>query len=490
MFVLGAALLTRLMLRSFGIPSIISLLAFGLLAGPSGIGLVHLDLVDSSTRALLSLAVVIVLFEATLRIDVRNVPRRTIAILAVVGTALVMWLIPALCRAYHFTPVVSEMAGAICIVTGPTVIGPLMKRLRPRTGLAHVLETEGIVLDAIGVIVAAAVFATFTSRSTGPLDTGWLLVERVLAGIVVGAVWGTLGRLSSAWINRTSSDISKLYLLLLGFGAYGSAEWLAHESGLVAVVVCGLLLDFKALAHERVLRAFKEDLSMLALSTVFILLASQIDITTLTPMLAPASGIVGALIAIRFATTFLATIRGPFHWHERLFLAAVFPRGIVAVSLATYYATQLPAWGLRGGDVLLSVLFVVVVITIALSTACSVVLARAFGLTMPSLIIAGISPASMTTARRYLESGHMPFLIDTSDEAVAFARTQDLEAERVSDPRRLASLIRARKAEFVVVDSRERWRALGLRVKGVPIFDNSSPEVRRIVDGVAVPEPV
>lgn len=456
-FVLSSALAARVLLRRLGLPSIITLLACGLLAGPSGIGLMRLDLTQPGTRALLSLAVVVVLFEATLRIDLRNIPKLRLALLAIVGPILTLLAIPPIAHAYHFSPLIARMIAAICVVTGPTVTGPLLARLRLRKPLSHLLETEGLVLDAIGVIIAAATFASFTSRPGSPLEVTWQAAARIATGAVVGIAFGLAGRKTMLLATRSSSDVIKIYLLLLGFGAYAAAEWLAHETGLVAVVACGLMLDFKASPHERLLRVFKEDLSMLALSTVFVLLASQIDVRSLGGLVAPAAVITGALILCRIVSVAAATARGPLGWRERILMVTMFPRGIVAVSLATYYATQLPAWGLHGANILAGVLFLIIMMTIVVSTTAAIATTRAFGLQMPSLIVAGISAETIEAARHFVEGGHLALLIDTDEKRVALARANGLEAELVSNANGITGLVRERNARCVIVEPGDEW---------------------------------
>lgn len=461
-FVLIAALVSRVVLRRFGIPSIVTLLAFGLAAGPSGFGLIELDITAPGTRALLQLAVVVVLFEATLRMDLRGIPKRTIAILVTLGAAITLFVLPQVGRAYHLSALLCSMIAALCVVTGPTVIGPLMARLRPRASVSHLMESEGLVLDALGVIVAAAAFAAFTSRYVGPLGEIWRVTERLGAGVVVGVLWGVVGRVVLGWSARWSSDISKMSALFLGFAAYASAEWAAHESGLVAVVVCGLLLDFRTSPHERMLRTFNQDLSMLALSTVFVLLASQINVQQLGPLLQPAAAIVLALVVVRVIAVVAATLRSPYTIAERTLMMSIFPRGIVAISLATYYATQIPAWGLHGGRVLAGLIFLIVVLTIALSTPLSMFVAHRFRLQMPSVVIAGITPATLDAAQRYTQSGHLPFLVDADEGAVALARSHDLEAisiDGTNAPEAVVALLKERQAKFLVVDDVELWTA-------------------------------
>jgi NhaP-type Na+/H+ or K+/H+ antiporter len=402
--------------------------------------------------------VVLVLFEATLRIDLSGISKTTVALMTVLGAILTLVILPMVARAYGLSHLLASMIAAICIVTGPTVIGPLMARLRPRLYVSRLLESEGLVLDALGVIIAAAVFATYTSRPGPPLDAAWQVTHRIGAGIIIGAAWGLFGRRISALASRVSSDVTKVGVLLLGFGAYATAEWLSHESGLVAVVVAGLMLDFRMLPHERPLRAFKEDLSMLALSTVFVLLASQIEVQRLGPLVAPAVALGCALIAIRIATVGFATIGSALTVSERLLTASVFPRGIVAISLATYYATQIPAWGLHGGTRLAGILFLVVVFTIFVSTPISILLANRLRLQLPAVVFAGITSSTLETARRYKDAGHVPFLIDADERAVALARSHDLEAAMVDEEHDLAAIVRERRAKIVIVEP-ENWKA-------------------------------
>ncbi|MDE2480743.1 MAG: cation:proton antiporter [bacterium] len=485
-FVLAAAIVARTLSRRVGIPSIVTLLGFGLLAGPSGIGLLHLDLMSPGPRALLSLAVVIVLFEVTLRVDLRHTPKVTIGLLAALGAGLVLLIVPIVARSFAYPPLVASLVAAICVVTGPTVIGPLMARLRPRAALAHLLETEGLLLDAIGVIIAAVTFASFTTRPTGPIDAAWHAVLRVAFGVAIGIGCGFAGRYLMRAMVRASSDIVKLVVLLLGIGTYALAELVSHESGLSAVVACGLLVDLKSLPHERLLRSFKEDLSMLALSTVFVLMASQIRVQLLGPQLLPALGIVATLVGIRVVSVLISTVRTPIRWGERVLMAAVFPRGIVAVSLAIYYATQIPAWGLHGGDRLAGVMFLVIIMTIVISTVASVVASRAFRLQMPSLIIAGITPASIASAQRLRDRGHVPVLVDTDDAVVMFARSNDLDAEYVESGADLNAIARERKARAIIVEEAERWRdAIATIHARYPILRSGSDEERRFFEEYA-----
>lgn len=480
--VLVAALLARVLMRRFGIPSIVTLLACGLAAGPSGLGFLDLNLTQPATRALLSLAVVVVLFEATLRMDLTHVPKRVLAVLAIGGPAAVLAVVPALARAAGLTHVVAVMVAAVCVVTGPTVTGPLLARLRVRTSLSHLLEVEGLVLDALGVIIAAAIFTSFTSRPEGAAGTMWHTASRIGTGLLVGGAIGYLGKRTMPLAMRLPSDVSKLYALLLGFGAYALAEYLAHESGLTAVIACGLLLDLGGLPHERLVRSFKEDLSMLALSTVFVLLASQIRLDAMRPLVGVGLALVAALIALRVLVVLLATVATPYSWRERIFMMTLFPRGIVAVSLATYYATQLPAWGIRGGTTLAGTLFLVIVFTVVLSSASAILVSRIFALQMSAVLVVGISSQTVDLARSLSRLGYLVLLADDEERRVAFGRANDLDSVLAEDAARVVELIRERNTRIVILGRAHRWPDLLAQRLPRPVTPYAICE-----DGVEVP---
>jgi NhaP-type Na+/H+ or K+/H+ antiporter len=459
-YILIAALAARILMRRFGVPSIVTLLIFGLLSGPSGVGFMNLNLTQPATRALLSLAVVVVLFEATLRMEVHHISKRVLLSLAVIGPATALWIVPIVAHAFGLTPIVGIMTAAICVVTGPTVTGPLLARLRLRSKLSHLLETEGLALDALGVIIAAAIFASFTTRPGGTEATTWHVVVRIGIGLLIGAGVGWLGRTTMPLAGRLPSDISKIYLLLLGLGTYALAEAASHESGLTAVVVCGFLVDFSKLPHERLVRSFKEDLSMLALSTVFVLLASQIRLADMRPLVAAGAAITGVLVGLRIIAVLIATVKSGYSWRERVFMMTIFPRGIVAVSLATYYATQLPAWGIRGSATLAGTAFLVIIFTVALSTASAIVFARLFKLAMPAIVVLGISSGTLEIARKLLASGYVIVLADDEERRVAFGRSNDFDAELVDSEPRVRELLRAHNASILILAREHRWPAL------------------------------
>jgi len=498
-FVLAGALLARGLMRTVGLPSIITLMLWGLLAGPSGLHLMTLDLTQPALRALLSLCVVIVLFEATLRMDLSNLPKRTLMLLVSVGPALVLALVPLTGRLHGLDATVAWLVAAVCIVTGPTVTGPLLVRLRLRTSLSHVLETVGLMLDALGVVVAAATFTFLTSRGDTTLATALRSATVVGTGIAVGIVTGVVAQRLLPLVLRLPSDIVKLGVLFTGLLAYAVSEFLAHESGLAAVVACGLVLDLSRLPQQRLLRTFKEDISTLALSTVFVLLASQIKLAAMRDALQAGLWILLALLAVRVATVAVATVRSPYGWRERMMMVTMMPRGIVAVSLATYYSTQMSAWGVRGGNLLAGTLFVVVMGSVIFSGAAGAAIATLMRLRQPSVVVAGISSQSVEIAETLRDLGYVVHLVDEDERRVEFARSHDLSASVWEPHWRLRDAVREHRARLLLIGRPHVWidslraglpvrvRLLATepldRVDAVVLPDASRESVRRALEG-------
>jgi hypothetical protein len=203
-----------------------------------------------------------------------------------------------------------------------------------------------------------------------------------------------------------------------------------------------------------------------------VLLASQIEITALGPLVGVGAAITAVLVAIRIATVAIATIRSSYSLRERVFMMTVFPRGIVAVSLATYYATQLPAWDIRGGGVLAGTAFLVIIFTVLISSGASLICAKAFRLTMPSVVVIGISSRTVDLARRLAGMGYLVRLTDDEERRIAFGRAHDLECEYTESAARVYEIVAANRARIAILARPHRWPALRSQdlPKGVSAF--------------------
>lgn len=338
-------------------PAILPLLLMGFVVGRSGLNLVDADTLESGLLGFISVAIALLIFEGSLHLDRETLARAPKAVpgLLTIGAG-VTWLgCTALAWAILDMRIdVALLLGATLIVTGPTVIQPILRRVPLKQSLHAALMAEGILIDPIGVVAAVATLELVRAQldqsgSHGIIGTAWLYGEPLITGIVVGGITGLIG---SVIIKRTIAKGREHVVNIIGMGvcmiAVGVAESRAHEAGLVAAAACGVVIANARTPAANELRHFKEQISTLLVGAVFILLASRIDIDRIRDVtLAQVLFALGLILLIRPAAVFIATFRSALSVREQLFTAFLGPRGIVAASLGSIIAIELADAGRR-----------------------------------------------------------------------------------------------------------------------------------------------
>lgn len=418
------------------LPAILPLLTAGFVVGPV-LGWLRPSQVfgDAVLFPAISLAVGLVLFEGglTLRLSELHETRRVVFNLVTVG-ALVTWLGSA--AAAHWLGALSGplalLFGALVIVTGPTVIGPLLRIVRPTARVANVLKWEGIVIDVVGAMVAVLVFEALllgTAEST-PLQTALLLGRFLLVGIGSGLLVG--GALAALLKRRALPDyLINVVTLAALFGAFSLSNLITDESGLLAAVVMGILLANAEVPNIEALLSFKEDLSVLFVSMLFIVLSANLDLATLVAA-ATWRGLALVLILvllIRPAGVMLSSLGSPLLWRERVFLAGIAPRGIVAAAVSSIFAGKLASAGFAQAGTLPPLVFLMIVGTVLLASLSARPLGVRLGVADPDpqgFLILGAHPLARALARVLDEQGVPVLLADTNWSHVAAARVEGL----------------------------------------------------------------
>ena len=420
------------------LPAILPLLTAGFLVGPV-LGWLQPSKVfgDGLLYPAVSLAVGLVLFEGglTLRLAELRETRRVIAALVTVG-AVVTWLGSA-AAAYWFGVLPGSLAllfGALVIVTGPTVIGPLLRIVRPTARVANVLKWEGIIIDVVGAMVAVLVSeALLLGRAQSAPEHTAILLGRFL---LVGAASGTAAGYALAWLlkRRAMPDyLINVVALAVLFAAFAAANLVADESGLLAAVVMGVVLANLEVPNIGALLSFKQDLSVLFVSMLFVVLASNLQLATLAAELTW-RGLALLLVLVlvtRPAGVFLSALRSPLSFREKLFLSGIAPRGIVAAAVSSLFASKLTAAGFEQARSLPPLVFLMIVGTVLLAS----LSARPLGVRLrvadpdpQGFLILGADPVARTLARA-LHVQHVPVLLaDTNWSHVAAARVEGLQA--------------------------------------------------------------
>ncbi len=373
------------------VPSIVLLLLGGVLLGPEGLGLVDPHALGGGLETVISLAVAVILFEGGLGLRVdgfRRSPtviRRMLSVgvlITWVGLGSTVWLVMGWPAPLAF------LAGALVIVTGPTVISPLLRRLQVGERLHHVLYWEGVLIDPIGVFIAVLCFE-WLERGLEPGTTTSVLEPlarfggRVVGGLAVGAAGG----LATAWLlHRRWVPVAYANLFTLGaaLGIFASANAILHETGVVAVVAGGLTLALAAPAEARRVRHFKLELTELGIAVLFVLLSARLELVRFGEFALQLAVIVGAaVLVVRPLNVAVSTWGQGFSLGERTFLAWMAPRGIVAASMASLFATRLSDQGVPQAVHLETITYALIVFTVAVQGLASPWVARLLGVGAP-----------------------------------------------------------------------------------------------------------
>jgi len=422
----------------FRLPGILLLLLFGFLAGQfaNPEALIGKDLLF----AIVSLSVAVILFEGGLSLRFRELRQtgRAVFRLVTVGV-LITWLLTALAAALilGLAPPIAALLGAILTVSGPTVIVPLLHQVRPARRVGAVAKWEGIVNDPIGAVLAVLVFepllaGVFLTAGTAPLIR---LAETILVGGLLGTVAAFLLTefLKHYWIPDFLQNLAFLATVVAVFTA---SNLLQPESGLVTVTVFGIIFANQRVASIRHVIEFKENLRVLLISCLFILLASRLKLDDLTQLGLPGLVFLAVmLLVVRPVTVFLSTWGTELQFREKLFLAWLAPRGIVAASVSSVFALKLAAIGglspalAESAEQIVPATFTVIVGTVAVYGLLAGPLANWLGLaeTNPQgVLFAGASAPVRMIAATLAKEGIPVLLGDTNQRELAAARMEGL----------------------------------------------------------------
>lgn len=427
-----AAILCQWIAWRVRLPAILFLLLAGIVAGPVASWLDADQLFGELLLPFISLSVAVILFEGSLTLQFHQIRglERVVRNMVSVGV-LVSWLAITL-TARWVAGLSWELAflfGAVTLVTGPTVITPLLRTVRPVQSVAHILRWEGIVVDPIGALLAVLVFE-FIAAGGGALGhTFFTFGSVVVIGLAFGLTAGyALGEvLRRAWLPDYLESFATLTLV---FGVFAISNAFAAESGLISVTAMGIwLANRKGLVVEEIL-AFKENLSLLLISALFIILAARLDLGRLGDLGPPALLVLLSLqFIVRPLMVAVSTWRSSLSWRERALLAWIAPRGIVAAAVSALFAIRLGQFGYADADVLLSLTFFVIIGTVVLQSATAGTLARWLGVAEPEpmgFLIVGANSIARAIGKALLERKVPVLLTDINWENVSQARMAGL----------------------------------------------------------------
>ena len=439
----------------FKIPAILPLLLIGLLVGPiaaeflSEDGTKWIEPIWNGSKGLfpgdslyyfVSLAISIILFEGGLtlkRNEIKNVGP-VITKLITLGSAITFFG-GGIVAHYIFDLgwELSFLFSGLIIVTGPTVITPILRNIPLKKDISTVLKWEGILIDPIGALVAVLVFE-FISVGGGGGFTKTALIEfgKIL---LFGTTFGfTFAHALAFSINKKMIphyllNVVSLSAVLLVFVL---SEMFAHESGLLAVVVMGMVLGNGKLANLKELLYFKESLSVLLISILFILLSANINIEDLLLLYTWKTAALFMIVVfiIRPIAVFASTRNSNLKLNEKLFISWVGPRGIVAAGIASLFGSKLIKQGVEGAEYITPLVFMIVLGTVLLNATTARLFAKMVGVFLKKsdvILFVGASNSVRLIAKFLKEKGKRVILIDSNKNFIQEALNSDLEAFKV-----------------------------------------------------------
>jgi len=416
------------------LPAILFLLIAGVLLGPVS-GVLNPDqLLGDLLFPVVSLSIAIILFEGSLTLhfsevrDVSKVVRRLVT-----WGALVTWGMIALASHWliGLSAELSALFGALVVVTGPTVIVPMLRTLRATSRISNVLRWEGIIIDPIGALMAVLVYEWIISSQQGEklAHTAFLFAEIILIGTFLGglAAYCLAFVIRRHWLPHYLQAFGTLALVL---SIFTLSNHLAHESGLLAVTVMGIWLANSRNINLSEILSFKEHLTILLISGLFILLAARLNLNELITLGVPALLLLAVIqFIVRPISVALCTLGSDLNWRERTLIAWVGPRGIVAAAVSALFALRLEESGYEQANILTALTFSVIIGTVVFQSATSKWVAKRLQVTEPEprgLVIIGANRVARAIADILQKQDIPTLLIDPSWENISEARMKGL----------------------------------------------------------------
>ena len=416
------------------LPSILLLLVTGLVAGPA-LGWLDPDVVlGNLLEPVVSLAVAVILYEGsvTLRFSEIRGHGAVVRNLVTIGV-LITWLTASVSATLFlgWDPYLASLFGAIVTVSGPTVIVPLLRTIRPSEALSGILRWEGILVDPLGAILAVLVFNVIVvvNTLTSSIQVYTTLALIVAVGSIVGVIFGQLLGvvLRRYWLPDFLRNYAALAFVILAFSL---AEIIEHESGLLAVTVMGVWqANMRDLDLEDILD-FKESLTLVLVAGLFIILAARLDLRELLEL---GAGALGVLLTLQFIggplRALICAAGSELNWRERLYLGWLFPRGIVAAAVSALFALRLEAIGFAGADKLVAMVFAIIVGTVVIQSLTGKLFARWLKVSNPEpngVLVVGANPVALTFASALQKSGRRVLVASMGWDGISTARMAGL----------------------------------------------------------------
>ncbi len=430
-----AGISARVIANFFRVPSIVFLLIFGVALGGNGLNLVQPRLLGDGLEAIVSISVALILFDGGLNLQLKELGKVSASLRNLITIGALITLIGGGIAAYwlsEFPWTIAFLYAALVVVTGPTVVNPIIEEVGLDRRLATILEGEGVLIDAIGSVLAVVVLDV----ALNPTLSAFAVVSDLGLRLGVGGVLGAIaGWLLGKFLQRATflaEDTKSAVVVAAVLGLFGIAQQIQSESGLTAVVLMGIVLRASDIPNSRALLKFKSQLVALIVSVLFILLSANLSIPSIFALgWGGVQTVLFLMFVVRPINVIVSTWNSSFTWRQKAFLSWCAPRGIVAASVASLFSILLTERGVNGGESIKALVFLTIAMTVFLQGLSAKFVAKLLGLNQPDisgLVIVGSNPIGILVARLFQANGQRVSLIDTSAELCKQAAEYDIPA--------------------------------------------------------------
>ncbi|PTD93910.1 sodium:proton antiporter [archaeon SCG-AAA382B04] len=422
--ILVLGFLGQLLADKLKIPSIVFLLAFGIILGPEFLGVIELKNFMSSLQVLISFSVAIIIFEGGINLDLREIRHTSGPILGLITIGVVVTCSVTAILSNFLLGLswgFSLLFGALITATGPTVTRPLMRQTRVQNNISSIIEFEGVLNDPISALLAVVIFSMVSSGSFGAL--GLLnFFWRIGFGAIVGLIGGYL-----IYFFFKFGDLSEQYVrfssIIFALAVFVSADIFIPEAGIMAVAIASIILGSHDFQHKERVIEFKEDISVVLLSIIFILLAALVSFEDISPILPWGVVVVlGILFLARPLAVYLSSIGSTLKTNEKSFISLIGPKGVVPAAMATFFTLEM-----EGGGTILGLVFLTIIVSVLFSGIFARPLAKFFDVMPMEVIIAGGGGVGSRVAERLHERGENVVVIDLDEEVAKNLRKKGIK---------------------------------------------------------------
>lgn len=433
---LTAGIFVQILAFHLRIPAIVLLLGCGFLLGPEFLGLVQPSTLGSGLLTLIGFAVAVILFEGGMNLRIARLRREQLLIRRLVTwgglvTAAGGMLSALAILRWDFTT--SLLFGTLVMVTGPTVVTPLLRRINVLPSLHTVLEAEGVIIDAVGALVAVLTLEIVMHPTGHSVAMGFAsMAMRLGGGAGIGFLGGAVTALFLRFEHVVPERLVNVFALAMAIVTFQVSNALISESGLVAIIVAGLLVGNVRTRMSRELLEFKEQLTSMFIGMLFVLLSANLRWEEMRRLGGRGLLVVLCLMAVvRPLSVWLCTRGTGVGWREQAFMSWLAPRGIVAAAVASLFAQTLDAQGMPGGGDLRAMVFLVIVCTVALQGTLAPLVATLLRVRQPrgpACVLVGANALARVIAKHLQDAGTSTVLIDLDRETQKTAERAGLRA--------------------------------------------------------------